>query len=161
MAVMSRRSFLKLTGTTAAAVAGTALLSGCSVASYMQIQFDENVVNLSASMFVDNFSDELIKVLDAMNFQTKEEKFNAVVRFINGCLRFVPLFGVTVLSENDARARINRALDDYGTKFASATTVETIKELLRELKIKTDANGNIPATGNGYSTITVTFVLPL
>lgn len=161
MRSISRRSFLKLTGTTAAAVAGTALLSGCSVASHMVIRFDKEVTELSARNVVSGFPDELIHLLDRMNYQTDEQKFTAVVDFINGCLIFFPMFGVTTLSKADALARIDRALDEVGSRFISAESLQYLKLTVHSFKIVTDSNGNIPAEGYGYSTITVNFVLPL
>lgn len=145
---ISRRSFLKIAGLSAVAVAGTALFAGCSVASYLQIQLDEKLRK------------EITKGLKPEEVSTANAMIDAYVGIINAALLLAPLVGVDSLDKNQVFDTLNKALEQYEKQAPDkADEIAKIREWTDKVDIVTDESGKIKATGFGYAKITVTLTI--
>ena len=145
MSTISRRSFLKLAGVTAVATAGASLFASCSVASYLQVELDQTVI------------DEIIgKIDDENEKKAQEEKLKTYLGYVNLALAALPLVGVTNLNKEKALDTIYQAIDKIGPMFnVSAEDIANVKDMLNHFDIETDENGNLPNDSSMYNKITV------
>lgn len=120
---ISRRSFLKMAGLITVAVAGTALFAGCTVASYLQIEFTPEVYDKLAEGSDD--PDEAKK-----NAQALMDKINLI-------LKAVPLVGITSIDKKtleDALIQgIHKAVDDNekADQICALVTIETDEDVIK------------------------------
>ena len=138
---ISRRSFLKLAGLTTVAVAGTALFTGCTVATYLQIELDENVRK---------------QICGGEPTAEQNKLIDTYLSLLNLALFACPMVGVKELNLEQAMQKINEALDQAETKYPDRVDeIAQIRKYMEMFTIVTDENGKVVAEGFGYGKITV------
>lgn len=130
---ISRRSFLKLAGLTTVAVAGTALFTSCTVASYLQIEFTEDVYT------------ELAK--DSTDPEGEKAKAKELMTNVNLALKAFPFVGVTSIQKSKVEETVNACIRQV------VTDNEKAEKIIAMIQIEGD--DEIKANGDLYGAITI------
>ena len=141
MSNISRRSFLKMAGLTTVAVAGVSLFAGCSVASYLQVEFTQEVYDKMTADIedADRKAEELKKIQDFMDQ-------------LNAGLKAIPLPLVDKLDKETV-------MDIIEEVVIRQKGEEEGRKLMDQFDIEADENGQIKSDGGFYGKILIKVTL--
>lgn len=141
---LSRRSFLKVAGLTVVAAAGAAVFAGCTAASYLQIEFADEVYEKLAEGTDPSEKEEAIK--NAKDMMAK----------INTGLKLVPLVGVSSMKKEDLLKAVYEAIKKTITSEEDPDLAEKICNMI---DIECDEDGVIKAEDKFYGAINIVVIL--